>query len=127
MVLVPILAQARCLLTQLYGFTSGPASSPGSSGHRLALGLLILAPVINDHQQAQSDADVNDDDDGYCCQVHFHTALTHCRAQGWRRERNDPKKEIIPGHGRSQALVTQLHHSLVVENFHSAKPLFSYQ
>lgn len=88
--LVSILVQARCLLTQFYGFTSGPATSTGSSGHRLGLGLSSLAPVINDHQQAQSDTDVNNDDYGYCCQVHLHTVLTHCRAQGWGKERNDP-------------------------------------
>lgn len=76
---VPILAQARCLLIQLYGFTSGPATSTGSSGHRLGLGLPVLAPVINDHQQTQSNTDVNNDDYGYCGQVHFHTVLTHCR------------------------------------------------
>jgi len=77
------------------GFTSGPATSTSSSGHRLGLGLPFLAPVINDHQQAQSDADVNNDDYGYCCQVHLHAVLAHCRAQGWGRERNDPRR-IIP-------------------------------
>lgn len=80
--LLPILARAKSPLTQLYAFTSGPATSTGSSGHRLGLGLSILAPVINHHQQAQSDADVNDDDYGHCCQVHLHTILTHYRGRG---------------------------------------------
>lgn len=70
--------------TLLYGFTSGSATSTGSSAHRFGLGLPTLAPVINDHQQAKSDADVNDDDYGYCCQVHLHTILTHCRGEGCR-------------------------------------------
>lgn len=97
--LVLILVQARCLLTQLYyGFTSGPATSAISSGHRLGLGLPILAPVINDHQQAQGDTDVNNDDYGDSGQVHLYTVLTHCRAQGWGRERSDPTG-ITPGRG----------------------------
>lgn len=75
--------------TLLYGLTSGPATSTGSSGHWLGLGLPILAPVINNHQQAQSDADVNDDDYGYCSQVHLHTVLTHFRG------REEGRREMI--------------------------------
>lgn len=54
-----------------------PAASTCSSCHRLGLGLSILAPVVNQQQQAQSDADVHYDNCGHRHHIHLHAVLTH--------------------------------------------------
>lgn len=78
-----------CPLAQLYGLTPGPATGTGSSCHRFGLGLPILAPVINNHQQAQSDTDVDYDNCDHGHQIHLHAVLTHCRGQEGQGEEDN--------------------------------------